>query len=443
MRWIAVAGLLALVPVHGQEAPADWEWPSYAADLANTRYAPLDQIDGSNFNDLEVAWRLKTDNFGSQPEYRFESTPLMVGGVVYTTAGTRRAVVAVAADTGELLWMYRLDEGERGRVAPRRLSGRGLAYRDDGEAGQIFYVTPGYRLIALDAATGHRMPSFGTDGVVDLKQGMGQDIDALSGEVGLHATPIVAGNTIIVGSAHPPGGRQPSRRTVRGAVRGFDARTGERRWIFRTIPGADEFGNDTWLNESWRYTGNTVRQRTLAVSAARARPFDARGGDRVRVARELLAPHDVHGDADGNIWHTAHRSPYVGVLDPDTGVVTEHRIPDKAQATPGALPGTHRVWIDNEGLVWFSEGWASRLTALDPRSGQVVHRFDQRTPEGQRVFQANFAMDAEGYAYTTRIRRVASAGAAPGLRPRPTVRRATWCSSFRCGPSRRTTTTTS
>ena len=257
MRWIAVAGLLALVPVHGQEAPADWEWPSYAADLANTRYAPLNQIDGSNFNDLEVAWRLKTDNFGPQPEYRFESTPLMVGGVVYTTAGTRRAVVAAAADTGELLWMYRLDEGERGRVAPRRLSGRGLAYRDDGEAGQIFYVTPGYRLIALDAATGHRIPSFGTDGVVDLKQGMGQDIDALSGEVGLHATPIVAGDTIIVGSAHPPGGRQPSRRTVRGAVRGFDARTGERRWIFRTIPGADEFGNDTWLNESWRYTGNT------------------------------------------------------------------------------------------------------------------------------------------------------------------------------------------
>ena len=76
------------------------------------------------------------------------------------------------------------------------------------------------------------------------------------------------------------------------------------------------------------------------------------------LPRELLAPHDVHGDADGNIWYTAHRSPYVGVLDPDTGVVTEHRIPDKAQATPGALPGTHRVWIDNEGLVWFSEGWA-------------------------------------------------------------------------------------
>ena len=123
------------------------------------------------------------------------------------------------------------------------------------------------------------------------------------------------------------------------------------------------------------------------------------------LPRELLAPHDVHGDADGNIWYSAHRSPYVGVLDPDTGIVTEHRIPDKAQATPGALPGTHRVWIDNEGLVWFSEGWASRLTALDPRSGQVVHRFDQRTPEGQGVFQANFAMDAEGDAYTTRGQR--------------------------------------
>ena len=79
--------------------------------------------------------------------------------------------------------------------------------------------------------------------------------------------------------------------------------------------------------------------------------------------------------------------------------------PTKRKPRPGRCPGTHRVWIDNEGLVWISEGWTSRLTALDPRNGQVVHRFDQRTPEGQRVFQANFAMDAEGYAYTTRGQR--------------------------------------
>ena len=240
-----------------QEGTANGEWRHYAGDLASTRYSPLDQIGPSNFNDLELAWRLKTDNFGPRPEYNFESTPLMVDGVVYTTAGTRRAVVAVDAGTGEYLWMHRIVEGERGAAAPRQLSGRGLAYRDDGGAGQIIYVTPGYRLIALDAATGRRVPGFGTDGIVDLMQHMDQEIDPISGAIGLHATPMVAGDTIIIGAAHVPGSAPRSMRNTKGYVRGFDADTGARRWIFHTIPGGDEFGNDTWLNESWRYTGNT------------------------------------------------------------------------------------------------------------------------------------------------------------------------------------------
>ena len=240
-----------------QDGTANGEWRHYAGDLASTRYSPLDQIDGDNFSDLELAWRLKTDNFGPRPEYNFESTPLMVDGVVYTTAGTRRAVVAVDAGTGEYLWMHRLDEGERGAAAPRQLSGRGLAYRDDGGAGQIVYVTPGYRLVVLDAATGRRVPNFGTDGIVDLMENMDQEIDPISGEIGLHATPMVAGDTIIIGAAHVPGSAPRSMRNTKGYVRGFDANTGARRWIFHTIPGGDEFGNDTWLNESWRYTGNT------------------------------------------------------------------------------------------------------------------------------------------------------------------------------------------
>src|SRR5690606_18449520 len=118
------------------------------------RYVPFDQITAENFDTLEVAWRLPTMSFGSRPEYRFESTPLVVGGVLYTTAGSRRAVVALDAATGELLWTYREDEGERGRNAPRQLSGRGLAYWTDGTDARIVYVTPGYRMIALDAATG-------------------------------------------------------------------------------------------------------------------------------------------------------------------------------------------------------------------------------------------------------------------------------------------------
>ena len=256
IRWIVCAFVLSSVSVFAQGAD-DLEWRTYGGDLASTRYSPADQITADNFSDLELAWSLSTDNFGPEPEYNLQSTPLMVGGVLYTTAGSRRAVIAADARTGELLWMHRLDEEERGENAPRRRSGRGLAYRDSGGAGEIFYVTPGYQLIGLDAATGQRLASFGIDGIVDLKQNMDQEIDLVTGEVGLHAAPLVVGDTILVGAAHLPGSAPRSMANVKGYVRGFDADTGARKWIFHTIPDADEFGNDTWLNESWRYTGNT------------------------------------------------------------------------------------------------------------------------------------------------------------------------------------------
>ena len=121
---------------------------------------------------------MNTDSFGPQPEARLQTTPLMVNGVLYATVGTRRAAVALDAATGELLWMHRLDEGERGETAPRRLSGRGLTYFDDGGSGVVLYVTPGYQMVALDASNGHRREDFGTDGVIDLKQNIDQDLEA-------------------------------------------------------------------------------------------------------------------------------------------------------------------------------------------------------------------------------------------------------------------------
>ena len=252
-----VINILTAMPSAVAQGTENGEWRSYGGDIKNTRYSPLEQIDAENFNDLEVAWRIKMSSFGPNPEYNFQSTPLMVDGVIYSTAGSRRTVIAADAGTGELLWMHRFDEGERGAATPRRLSGRGLAYRDDGASGQIVYVTLGYQLIVLDAATGHRMSSFGTDGVVDLMQNMDQDIDPLAGEIGLHAAPLVVGDTIVIGAAHVPGSAPRSMRNTKGYVRGFDADTGSRKWIFHTIPGNDEFGNDSWLNDSWRYTGNT------------------------------------------------------------------------------------------------------------------------------------------------------------------------------------------
>jgi quinoprotein glucose dehydrogenase len=245
------------LPMMGQSGASNGEWRTYGGDLGNTHYSPLDQIDANNFSKLEVAWRFKTVNLGPRAEFNFEGTPLMAKGVIYSTAGTRRDVVALDAATGELLWVHSEHEGVRGTNAPRQLSGRGLAYWTDGSEERILYVTPGYRLIALDAKTGSPVPSFGVNGVVDLKMNDDQEIDPLSSEIGLHAAPVVAGDVVIVGAAHKPGGVVKSKTNVKGFVRGFDVHTGKRLWIFHTIPRANEFGYDTWEKDSASYTGNT------------------------------------------------------------------------------------------------------------------------------------------------------------------------------------------
>jgi quinoprotein glucose dehydrogenase len=253
---IAAAQLWAQSKISPSSGTSNGEWRTYGGDLASTRYSPLDQINAGNFGKLEVAWRLKTDNLGPRPETNFQSTPLMVGGVLYTTAGSRRAVVALNASTGEMLWIHRYDEGKRGEEAPRLLSGRGLAYWTDGRNARIVYVTPGYHMIALDAATGDRIKSFGRDGIVDLKQQMDQDMDPVFGDVGLHAAPVIANGVILIGAAHTEGSRPVSKRNDKGYVRGYDVKTGKRLWIFHTIPKPGEMGHETWENGSEEYTGN-------------------------------------------------------------------------------------------------------------------------------------------------------------------------------------------
>lgn len=265
-RLLRLAPGLLIMPalLMAQEVPstATGEWPHYTGDLKGSRYSPLDQINAENFADLEIAWSFKTDNLGSRPEYKLEGTPLMIDGVLYTTAGTRRAAIALDAATGELIWMHSLREGRRGGFAPRQLSGRGLAYWSDGDGdARVLYVTPGYRLIALDADTGAPIEQFGENGIVDLKIGVvyGADepIDLETGEIGLHSTPTVAGNVVLVGSAMKEGMTITTSNNTKGLVRAFDVRTGALVWRFDTIPKPDEFGGDTWLDGSWARNGNT------------------------------------------------------------------------------------------------------------------------------------------------------------------------------------------
>jgi len=263
-RWTVKLSVIALlvgvatVSMRGQWTPKAGEWPTYGADLASTRYSPLDQINAGNFSKLQLAFRFKTDNFGPRPEFQFQSTPLMVNGRLFTTAGTRRAVVALDATTGEMLWMHGINEGKRGEAAPRLLSGRGLSYWSDGKDERVIYVTPGYQMIALDARTGDRVAGFGNDGIVDLKTGLDQEgLDLTTAEIGLHAAPIISKDVIVMGAAHREGGAPRSKTNVKGYIRGYDVRTGKRLWIFHTIPLKGEPGFETWDPDAAAYTGNT------------------------------------------------------------------------------------------------------------------------------------------------------------------------------------------
>src|SRR5258705_12454295 len=160
-----------------QPSTRNGDWPHYTADMKGTRYSPLAQINGSNFNQLEVAWRFKTDNLGPRPEYKLEGTPLAIKGILYTTGGTRRSVVALDGKTGEVIWTHSLREGKRAAVSPRQLSGRGVSYWTDGRGDdRVVYVTTGYRLGELNVPTGATVSLVGTSrrGEIPIEVGHSQ-----------------------------------------------------------------------------------------------------------------------------------------------------------------------------------------------------------------------------------------------------------------------------
>ncbi|HWA10604.1 MAG TPA: pyrroloquinoline quinone-dependent dehydrogenase [Opitutaceae bacterium] len=254
---------VALAPVQAQQGTTNGEWRYYGGDAGNTKYSPLDQINASNVKQLEIVWRWKAENFGPHPDYLWEVTPLMVKGVLYFTAGSRRDVVAVDAASGETLWMYRLDEGERGDRAVR-VQNRGLAYWTDGkDDNRIILITPGFQLVALDAKTGRAIPAFGKDGIVDLTEGLDRDV-VKPGQIGSSSPAIVIRDVIVTGAALLAGTAPASKTNVPGYIRGFDVRTGKRIWTFKTVPHAGEEGVETWENDSWKYSGNTGAWAPLA-----------------------------------------------------------------------------------------------------------------------------------------------------------------------------------
>lgn len=235
----AAAAPQQAAPAAAAAGPRDTNWSSYAADLQATRYAPLDQINGNNFNTLEVAWRFSTDNYGPRGDAYFNSTPLVVNKRMYSTVGFDRYVVCLDPGTGQLLWSYRHDE--KGRLGARAGAGFGLAHWSDGTDERILFVTRSYQLVSLDAKTGRPDPNFGDGTEVDLRKEWDHDVDPKAPIVGLHAAPTIVRNTVVVGNA--------SASTGPGYLRGYDVKTGKRKWIFHTVPQKGEFGYDTWIKE--------------------------------------------------------------------------------------------------------------------------------------------------------------------------------------------------
>ena len=239
-----------------KEMRSEVSWKHFGGEMSAQRYSSIDQINNKNVNDLEIAWRWKSKDFGNFQEIRNVSMPIMRNGLVFIGVGSTRSIAAIDAENGETVWIWHPNEGDRFSSAARKDSGKGVAYFEDGnEKKRVIVITPGYQLVSLDADTGIADENFGINGIVDLTVGMRisskQELD-----VGSTSPPLVIDDVIIVGSAHKASFAPASMANVKGDVRGYDAHTGNLLWTFKTIPSKGEYGYDTWLNGSADYTGN-------------------------------------------------------------------------------------------------------------------------------------------------------------------------------------------
>ena len=371
---LVAALVIAAASMSAQYGTTKGEWRSYAGDPGSTKYSPLDQINRDNARNLRIAWRFKAENYGPRADYNMQVTPIMVNGVLYAQAGTRRAVVAIDPATGEQLWMWRMEEGKRGEIAPRQGSGRGVAYWTDGKGDErILTVTPGYHLVALDAKTGLPVRSFGRNGIVDLKTELDQPgLDLTTADIGLNAPPAVGNNVVVVGAAHTPGSAPRTKENVKGYVRGYDVRTGKRLWIFHTIPQPGEQGNETWLNDSWAYTGNAGNWGAITIDEA---------ANRVYLATEMATGDYYGGHRPGaNLFTDC-----IVSLDLNTGKrywyfqAIHHDIWDWDFPAPGILMDINVNGKPIKAIgVPSKQGW---LYTFDRMTGQPVWPIEERPVE--------------------------------------------------------------
>ena len=265
---LAVAAALATQTLSAQQA----EWRYWGADAASTRYSPLDQIDASNFEELEVAWIWRADNYSPSRGEMLRATPIYVDGTLYSVAGSRRTAVAIDPATGETLWTFREPTTKRWEDSMRKNYGKGVAYAEIAGRPTIYLVTPAFFMHALDPATGRKITDFGKGGTVDLLGDLGRwdhhPTEGIPFEVGYitnSSPPIVVNGVVVVGNSHEQGYYQYLQENVPGNILAYDAGTGEHLWTFNVIPQEGEFGNDTWENDAWKWTGNVSAWAPLSA----------------------------------------------------------------------------------------------------------------------------------------------------------------------------------
>ena len=255
---LATVGVLVVLPgsaasaQHG--APAG-SWPYYGGDAGGTKYSPLDQIDEGNVDQLTVLWRWSSPDNGVSGlvNYAFESTPLAIDGVLYTSTSFSQAA-AIDGATGRTIWVFDPQSYQSGRPPNNGFLHRGVAFWQGNGKRRVLYATGDARLFSLDAATGVPDPQFGVGGAVDLRAGIPR-LAGSSIEYGNTSPPMVVGNVVVVGSSIHDGIDGPA--GPPGDVRGFDAATGEHLWTFHTVPRPGEFGYETWQAGSAEYSGHT------------------------------------------------------------------------------------------------------------------------------------------------------------------------------------------
>ena len=270
------------------------EWHFQSADASGTRYSPVDQINAENFEQLQVAWIWRGDNFGPDPTNTSRSTPSFIDGVLYTVAGNRRTVVAMDPATGETLWTFREPHTMRWERSMRAPYGKGVAYGEVDGRGVIYITTPAFFLWALDAKTGKPLENWGEPvplagfpqtGVVDLLPdllaGWGPweawdepydpdfGIPRELGYITSSSPPIVVNGVVVVGNSAEQGYNQTRIEMVPGDILGYDARTGDHRWKFHVIPRPGEPGHETWENDAWAWTGDVSSWAPMSADPER------------------------------------------------------------------------------------------------------------------------------------------------------------------------------